>query len=591
MKKINLIGIAILALTIPFTLSSDEELFWQTEPLEIQETASPTEAVEADIAASSSVTQLHECLKGLVLVGGCEEIYTPEEVCCVDCFETKGILIPGGESNLQKRLAPLYMNKPLTQESLNEIKKAILDYFHDHYYPLVVVKVPEQDITCGVLQLVLIEGKLGNVCVEGNQYFSDERFRKYLNLMLDERINERDLIRDLNFMNRNPFRRVDVIYAPGTEPGTTDITLFVDDRRPLRIYSGVENSGVRTTERQRWLAGFNWGNAFWLDHVLAYQFTSSYQVSEFHSHTAQYIAPLSWHHILNIYGGYARVDPNLPDVERNVGRSYLASGRYGIPLPPTRYLYHEFTFGYDWKRTNNVIMFNEFIVTGINDPDGNQSEVGKNVNISQFVLGYSGNYEKPDYRVDFGVDMFISPGRMMSDQSKEDYETLRLGSDNDWVILSGQLAYLKRIPYDFSVLLTASGQWTYQSLLPSEQFVLGGYDTVRGYDQRQENFDMGYLFNGEIRTPAMRVLKYINQRWTIPDGLQFLVFLDYGRGWDHTAVPGTPKSEWLMGIGPGLRYTVVPYITARCDLGFKMHNKDFFTGGTPEVHFSVIASF
>ncbi|MDX8431402.1 MAG: ShlB/FhaC/HecB family hemolysin secretion/activation protein [Candidatus Algichlamydia australiensis] len=620
----NFLNICVATIAFSFALRANEDHLWETQPLErveehsfseeapsldvVEENYSVTplpevvpstgyEPAQENIAASSSGTQLHECLKGLVLVGACEEIYTPEEVCCVDCFETKGLLIPGGESKLRERLLPLYMNKELTQESLAEIKKTILDYFHEYYYPLVVIQVPEQDITCGVLQLVLIEGKLGNVCVEGNQYFSDARFRKYLNLMLDETINERDLIRSLNFMNRNPFRRVDVIYAPGTEPGQTDVTLFVDDRRPLRIYSGVENSGVRTTNRQRWLAGFNWGDAFWLDHVLAYQFTSSYQVSDFHSHTAQYIAPLSWQHILNIYGGYARVDPDLNSVEKNTGRSYQASGRYGIPLPPTRYLYHEFTFGYDWKRTNNVIQFNEFAVTGVNenttgsDPDANQTGVGQNVNISQFVLGYSGNYEKPDYRVDFGVDMFISPGKMMSDQSKEDYETLRLGADNDWVIIQGQLAYLKRLRYDFSVLLTASGQWTYQNLLPSEQFVLGGYDTVRGYDQRQENFDSGYLFNGEIRTPAMRILKYMNESWTTPDGLQFLVFLDYGRGWDHTAVPGTPKSEWLMGAGPGVRYTIVPYFTARCDLGFKLHNNDFFTGGSPEVHFSVIASF
>lgn len=626
MTRKYLVSSLLLALALPFNMQADENSLWETQPLDVAEEsyvqpsvtpeATPNYGSEGCEAPSESCepqecpvapepqgceakpaepvatggAQLHENLRGLVLVGSCDELYCAEEICCFEGFKTKGVMVPGGESNLRDRLEPLYFNRPLTEGGLAEIKRTIQEYFHDYYYPLVVVQVPEQDITCGVLQLILVEGRLGNVCVEGNRYFSNERFRKYLNMMLDEPINERDLIRDLNFMNRNPFRRVDVIYAPGTDPGTTDITLFVDDRRPLRIYSGVENSGVPTTSRQRWLAGFNWGDAFWMDHVLAYQFTSSYQVTDFHSHTAQYIAPLSWHHILNIYGGYARVDPDLTNVEDNIGRSYQVSGRYGIPLPPTRYLYHEFTFGYDWKRTNNVIQFNEFVVTGI-DTGNNQVGVGQNVNISQFVIGYSGNYEKPDYRVDFGLDAYYSPGQMMSDQSQSDYETLRLGADNDWVILQGQLAYLKRLRYDFSILLSGSAQWTYQSLLPSEQFVLGGYDTVRGYDQRQENFDSGYLANAELRTPAMRVLKYMNERWTIPDGLQFLLFIDYGRGWDHTAVPGTPKSEWLLGAGPGMRYTIMPYFTARCDLGFKLHNMDFFTGGSPEVHFSVVASF
>jgi hypothetical protein len=34
---------------------------------------------------------------------------------------------------------------------------------------------------------------------------------------------------------------------------------------------------------------------------------------------------------------------------------------------------------------------------------------------------------------------------------------------------------------------------------------------------------------------------------------------------------GEKYSEWLLGIGPGIRYEFNPYISARFDFGFKFH--------------------
>ena len=526
-----------------------------------------------------------ERVKGVVLVGGRDDLLRASELDDIEGLQTRGLFIPGGEKKLGKKLEPIYYNQPLTRRTLTDLKVAISKYFKDQHFPLVVVEVPEQDITSGVIQLVVIEGRLGELKIEGNEYTSSKRLENYMRLKPNQEIDENVLIQDLQFINRNPFRRADVIYAPGEEVGTTNVTLKLKERRPLRFYFGAENSGVATTSRERWLTGFNWGNAFWLDHVLAYQFTSSYDVKEFHAHTAQYIAPLPWHHVLNIYGGYARVDPNLPDqtetifVTGNVGRSYQVSARYSIPLPGNRYLLHDFTFGYDWKRTNNNITFSL-----------QQLNFGDNVNISQFVVGYTGNYERNKYRLDFDTDLVWSPGKMMSDQSQEDYESLRPGADNDWVYWRGSFVYLQRLPYAFSLSLMARGQYTYQNLLPSEQFVLGGYDTVRGYDQRQVNTDNGVLLSGELRSPAFNVLKYI-KRTKAQDAMQFLIFCDYGYGRDHDGIPGIPKNEWLMGVGPGFRYTVDPYLTARVDIGWKIHNEAEFRGGGSEVHFSVVASY
>src|SRR5690606_25811249 len=130
--------------------------------------------------------------------------------------------------------------------------------------------------------------------------------------------------------------------------------------------------------------------AFGFDHILSYQFTSTYNMHLFQAHTAEYTALLSWGHVFNIYGGYSEVHPPVPaPFKRNDGWSMQASARYVVPLKIYRYLEHEITAGGDFKRTNNTFEFTEQFPT-----------FGQNVNLTQVVLGYSGNYEKNNYRLD-----------------------------------------------------------------------------------------------------------------------------------------------------------------------------------------------
>ena len=58
-------------------------------------------------------------------------------------------------------------------------------------------------------------------------------------------------------------------------PGATDLVLQTNDRFPFRFAAGYANNGPPVTGRDRWSLGVTWGNAFWLDQQLSYQFMSS----------------------------------------------------------------------------------------------------------------------------------------------------------------------------------------------------------------------------------------------------------------------------------------------------------------------------
>ena len=393
-------------------------------------------------------------------------------------------------------------------------------------------------------------------------------------------INQQSLLNDLDFINRNPLRRANVIYAPGEREGTTDVILNVDDRRPYRLYAGAENTGVPTTDRQRWFTGFNWGNAFGLDHILAYQYTASYDVDKFQAHTAQYIAPLPWHHVLDVFGGASWVHPDLEEPSMDSrGFSGQASGRYIIPFLLGTYLRQEGIIGFDYKRTNNTIEFTDDFPT-----------FGKNVNLTQFVFIYAGNYERNSYRLDFEGGLYWSPGKWISDQTNKDFGSLRPDAKNHWVYFLASFSYLQRLPKSFSLFLLAEGQLSSQNLLPSEQFGLGGYDTIRGYDQRELSTENGLLLSAEARSPALPLFSNI-PKVKFSDALQFLIFLDYGYGRYKKMLPNEQKNQYLIGAGPGIRYTLEPYLTARLDWGIKLHKRPEYGGGNSMVHFAVTGSF
>jgi len=517
----------------------------------------------------------------LIIVANEDEIIKESNILSAcEGIQIQSVPIAIDKGGLRRKLRPLFINKAVNQETIFEIKRAIVEYFQSEGYPFIVVEVPHQEVTSGVLQFVVKESRIGKIKIDGGSSSARKFAKKYLSLKAGESINEKALFDDLNFINRNPFRRATLIFSEGTKPYTTDLLVTLDERKIWRLYTGAENTGLVTTGRQRWVAGLNWGRVFGLDHVFSYQFTTATSMREFQAHTAQYMMLLPWENILSLYGGYSRVHADLPiTVVSNKGKSGQASLRYTVPFGADLYLKHEVGFGADYKITDSTLDVSEDLF-----------QVGQTVNIFQFMGEYALMFQKSKSRLNFQAQIFWQPGRMLPHQTDADYQSLRPDAKNKWVYMKGQLFLLQRFAHDLKLFVKASGQWASQNLLPSEQFDLGGMNSVRGYDEREVNKDSAFLANVEFMLPIFKILNY---RWkNIHDAMEFLVFWDYGIGWNHDPIPFEKKNQWLMGIGPGLRYTIDPYLTARVDWGIRLHKAPSqFEGGNSRLHFSLILSY
>jgi hemolysin activation/secretion protein len=201
-------------------------------------------------------------------------------------------------------------------------------------------------------------------------------------------------------------------------------------------------------------------------------------------------------------------------------------------------------------------------------------------NISQFVLGYSLNLVDPIGSTSFETVLYGSPGGMTSNNTNSAFQNIDGGADAQYIYGKFSLNRMFRLPWDAAILLSGQIQQADSNLMPSESFGIGGYDTVRGYDQRSANGDNAYLGNIELRTPPISFWQIAGAGEAL-DQLVFLAFLDYGQVLQYSSDTTTSENWHLMSVGPGLRYNIGPNFNVRFDWGFQLQQAPAgTTGGT-----------
>jgi hemolysin activation/secretion protein len=472
-----------------------------------------------------------------------------------------------------------YLGQPVTLNSLSELTRSIVAYYRDHDRPVVNVYVPQQAITSGYIQVVVLESRVEKVDATGAKWFSNDMLKHEVSLRPGDPISGNRIRSDIAWINRNPFLQSDMLMAPGDTPGTTDLLLRTQDRFPLRVYAGYEDSGNRYTNNNRLLTGVNYGNLFGLGQQFSFQYTQAPTKNQFEAESATYVIPLPWKHLLTIFGSYAATDATLDSGFNSGGVNWQISGRYEIPLPSTAHFTESVTGGYDFKRNNNSLLF------------GVASVSNTTADIDQFVLSYQAAYQDDYGTTSASATGFYSPGGFSAYNDDLDFSGQRLDAPSSYTYGQFTLDRVTRLPGDFSWVINGLLQESNANLLPSEQLGLGGYATVPGYEEREVNGDDGFLISNQFLTPPVSIGQAFG--WTaLKDQLQFLAFVDYGGTNLHTVTPAdvNPNTN-LLGVGPGLRYVIDPYLSLRFDYGFQLLNTGFGTGEHSRGHVGLVISY
>jgi hemolysin activation/secretion protein len=463
----------------------------------------------------------------------------------------------------RRTVAAHFLDKPLTNDTLTALVRETVLFSRGAGNPVVDVFVPEQEVPRGILQVVVRQGVLGQVKVQGNRYFDSASIAGELRTRPGEPILSQRMDPDLAWLNNNPFRSVNALYAAGEKPGTTDIILDTTDRFPLRPYLTYSNDGVKATNENVYGAGFTYGNVLGLGHILDFQYAQSVSPAHFRSYATSYTVPLPWRDQLVLTAQYSTSVAETLSAFKTTGDAIDISGRYVINLPQGNFrklfnLTHQASFGYEYRRLSSDLAF------------GGTSVFTSKPEVDQFVGNYTAALKDPYGSTNFDGSLFGSPGGLTGNNTDAAFSQARFGAPASYVYTRLRLERTNALPLDFTLVGRGTAQFTDSPLLASERLGYGGARTVRGYDESIFLGDKGYQATVEIRTPSVSPLALVGVR-DISDSLQFLTFFDYGLAQQVHRTAGFNDAV-LASYGAGLRYTIAPYLTARFDYGIPLRN-------------------
>lgn len=471
----------------------------------------------------------------------------------------------------------------LTLGELNQMVRDAVVAYRKSDLPVVDVLVPEQEITSGVLQLVVIEGRLGDVIVEGAGDAESRSLARQIRAERGDVIRESKLTEDLNWVNKHPNRQVDLVFTPGDGYGETDVILRNQASKDWLSYVSMENSGTSALGETRAIFGTSWTGPLFLgeDSILSYQFTTNIDGhSNLTGHSGVFASYLPWRHQATILGAY--VDTAADFGAGNAaftsgGINKQVSGRYGIPLPNVGRLSHELEFGMDFKSSNSALDFNQVQVFDTTSE------------IVQYSLGY--NIVSRDRTGTWRLDSEVvsSPGDKTGQNTDAIFQSQRAGATASYTYGLVTLERDQRLGSGWTAYGRIQGQASNANLLASESIGAGGYDSVRGWEQRIARGDSGVVASVELRTPAFYPSTFMGFR-NVEDGAYGLVFYDYASLSNEVPLPGESDLE-LGSVGLGIRYQRENWFMLRLDYGFQVTEEGFDDGNQGRWHVGATATF
>ena len=464
-------------------------------------------------------------------------------------------------------------------------------------YSAVQVILPEQQIDKGEIEFNIIEAKIGKIVVEGNKYFDEANVRASLPLMQQGQAPNIFHISDnLRIANENPAKQTTVLLRSGTEEGQVDAVVRVADERPNKLSVTLDNTGTPQTGLFRIGIGYQNANMWNRDHVLNAQYVTAPNDADVTNRLglypsknvliagAQYRIPLYRSgDTLDFSAGYSTVNSGVVANLFNIsGSGTILGARYNQNLDKIGDLEHKLSYGLDWRAYRSTVK--QIGVAGFGlVPD---------VTVHPVTLTYAGNYRESDSDSNFFVsasqnlpggndagtgafqgDPFAVPARPPA----------RAGANPRYLVMRWGFNHNRALPRDWQFRVGMSGQLTRDTLIPGEQFGIGGADSIRGFVEREIINDNGYRGTLEFYSPDFGG----SVPWVTGARLRALAFYDWGgvRRIRPAVLEG--HGQHVASAGFGLRFSRSTNFSVRLDLATVMDSGGLQKIGDVRLHASM----
>ncbi len=451
-----------------------------------------------------------------------------------------------------------YIGCELSLKEVYELCQLIDQNYAKKGYFLARAYPPAQTIEDDTLVIEILEGKLGNVKVEGNQYYWTSFIESYFRGLQGKPLQYDAFLRALMLLNDNTDLSVGAVFEKGEEFGYADVILVVKDKRPIHLYLNGNNYGRNLTTDVRVGGRLDWGNFFTQGDTLAVTEVVGFPVDALYFTNVSYLVPVNRAGTF-VEGSYLFSKFRIKELTslRLKGRSSIGTLKVSHAAVRRRNLNVDFFSYFDYKQIRN------FVLTKTASFDKLR------VLTAGFLIDHFNPSKGRDYlvlRAAAGIPNFLGGMKAVDNNSS------RIGGGGRFFLFSADYDRIQYLGRDCFFYFHGTGQLSPSKLTQPEQIYIGGIGTVRGFPLATGLGDSGYYLNFEFRLPPPVIKnKRVFKRWdkTWKEVVQFDAFLDHGGTFLQSL-----GNTFLWGTGLGVRVFGPYSLTLSVDVGFPLNHRD-----------------
>ncbi|WP_293124223.1 ShlB/FhaC/HecB family hemolysin secretion/activation protein [Microcoleus sp. bin38.metabat.b11b12b14.051] len=441
-----------------------------------------------------------------------------------------------------------FEGRSATLEQLKQIADKITEIYLNRGYITTRAVLPPQTITAGVVQIQVIEGKLGDIQVEGTKRLHPSYIRSRIRLGAGMPLSTASLEDQLRLLRVDPlFDNVEASLRAGDNEGESILIVRVTEANPFQSSFSFDNYSPPSVGSERLGVSLRHRNVTGNGDELAAAYYRSLGDSD--------VFDFSYRIPLNAMNGtlQLRAGPNRNsivqapfDVFDISGKSHLFELSYRQPLRRTPIEEFALSAGVTYQTSRTF-------VAGVPTPFGLGPDSKGVTTTTAIKLGQ--DYIRRDPQGAWAVRSQFTIGTGLFDATQNE------GSVPDGQFFSwlGQVQRVQRLNDKHLLILQSDLQLSANSLLSSQQFVIGGGQSLRGYRQNVRSGDNGFRVSIEDRITLQRDAAG-NPR------LQLAPFFDAGTVWNVANNPNKLTNQtFLAGLGLGVIWEPIQRLNLRLD--------------------------
>ncbi|MEC4816850.1 MAG: ShlB/FhaC/HecB family hemolysin secretion/activation protein [Scytonema sp. PMC 1069.18] len=449
------------------------------------------------------------------------------------------------------RITKSFEGRSVTLKELRDIADKITQFYINRGYITSRAVLADQTISDGVVKILVIEGSLEKIEVKGTRRLNKSYIRSRIRLGVERPLKPGEIEEQLRLLKLDPALKdiTEAILKPGTKLGQSILSITVEEADTISGFVGVDNYSPPAVGSERLGGVISYRNPIGVGDELSASYYRS-TAGGFNSFDFNYRVPI------NPMNGtlqfrYAPSDSKIIRSDFS-DRFDITSDRelYEISYrqPLVRTLREEFALSLGFS-----VQDGQSFLDGVPTPFGDGPD--DQGNSKTRVLKFGQDYIKRDRQGAWGVRSQFSLGIDVFDA------TVNTSSTPDGLFFSwlGQVQRVQQLNRDNLLIAQAELQLSPNSLLSSQQFLIGGGQSLRGYQQNARAGDNGFRLSVENRTT-------LNRNEFGNPNVQIAPFVDMGAVWNQSENPNDITGEnFLASVGLGLILEPIPNFLMRID--------------------------